>query len=128
MLIFHPRTIGPHTSPTIIEKSYKPAARSSAQSDQRFRYALIWQPRTQGFFIRTAESNQAELGAHAISVLSCTGSFITVVTYFHHNSLFACIKTHRIKTSCFEAMSNEKNVTVTNNVFYRYGLSGQRHL
>ena len=51
-----------------MEKSYKPAARSSAQSDQCFRYALQWQTRTQSFFIRTAESNQTELGAHAISV------------------------------------------------------------
>ena len=56
-----------------MEKLYKPAARSSAQSDQCFRYALNWQTRTQSFFIRTAESNQTEVGAHAISVLSCTG-------------------------------------------------------
>ena len=46
-----------------MEKSYKPAAPSSAQSDQCFRYALNWQTRTQGFFVRTAESNQTELGA-----------------------------------------------------------------
>ena len=59
-----------------IEKSYKPVARY-----QCFRYALNWQTRTQSFFIRTAESNQTELGAHAISVLSCTGWHITVVTY-----------------------------------------------
>ena len=50
-------------------KSYKLAARSSTQSDQGFRYALNWQTRTKSFFIRTAESNQTELGAHAISVL-----------------------------------------------------------
>ena len=56
-----------------MEKSYKLVARSSAQSYQCFRYALNWQTRTQSFFIRTAESNQTELGAHAISVLSCTG-------------------------------------------------------
>ena len=55
-----------------MEKSYKPAARSSAQSDQFF-YALNWQERTQNFFIQTAESNQTALSAHAISVLSCTG-------------------------------------------------------
>ena len=57
---------------------------------------------------RIAESNQTELGAHAISVLSCTGSHITVVMYFHNNSLRACVETNRIKSSCFEAMSNEK--------------------
>ena len=34
-------------------------------------YALDWQTRTQSFFIRTAES-KTQLGAHAISVLSCT--------------------------------------------------------
>ena len=33
---------------------------------------------------------------------------ISVVTYFHNNSLLACVETNRIKTSCFEAMSNEK--------------------
>ena len=38
--IFHPKTIRPHTGPTINEKSYKPAARSSAQSDQGFRRRL----------------------------------------------------------------------------------------
>ena len=75
--------------------SYKPEARSSTQSDQGFRYTLNWQTRTQSFFIRTAESNQTELGADAI-------------TYFHNNSLLACVETNRIKTSCFEAMSNEK--------------------
>ena len=54
---------------------------------------------------------------------------ISVVTYFHNNSLLACVETNRIKTSCFEAKSNEnKIVTFTNNVFYRNGLSGQRHL
>ena len=42
------------TGPTIIEKSYKPAERSSAQSDQWFRYVLNWQTRTQSFFIRTS--------------------------------------------------------------------------
>ena len=45
------------------------------------------------------------LGANAISVLSSTGSHITVVTYFHNTSLFAYVETNRIKTSCFEAMS-----------------------
>ena len=70
MLIFQPRPIRRlRTRPPIIEKSYKPAAQSSAQSDQGFRYALNWQTRTQSFFIRTAESNQTELGAHDISVL-----------------------------------------------------------
>ena len=53
-------------------------------------------------------SNQTELGAHVISVLSCTGWHITAVTYFHNNNLLACVETNRIKTSCFEAMSNEK--------------------
>ena len=32
----------------------------------------------------------------------------SVVTYFHNNSLLACVETNKIKTSCFEAMSNEK--------------------
>ena len=75
-------------------------------------FAIIcanWQTRTQSFFMRTAESNQTKLGAHAISVLSCTRSHITVVMYFHNNSLLVCIETNRIKTSFFfEVMSNEK--------------------
>ena len=50
------------------KKCTKPAARLSTQSDQGFRYALNWQTRTQNFFILTAESNQTELGARAISV------------------------------------------------------------
>ena len=33
---------------------------------------------------------------------------ISVVTYFHNNSLIACVETNRMKTSCFEATSNEK--------------------
>ena len=45
------------------------------------------------------ESTQTELGAHAILVMLCTGSHIIVVTYFHNNSLLACIETNRIKTS-----------------------------
>ena len=57
---------------------------------------------------KTAESNQSELGALVISVLSCTGSHITVVTYFHNTSVLACVETNIIKTSCLEAMSNEK--------------------
>ena len=35
--------------------------------------------------------------------LSCTRSHITVVTYFHNNSLLACFETNRIKISYFEA-------------------------
>ena len=67
--------------------------------------------------MQTAESNQTELGAHAISVLLRTGSHITTVTFFfffffffffHNTSLLACVETNIIKTSCFEAMSNEK--------------------
>ena len=108
MLIFQPRAIWPRMGPRIIAKLYKPAARSTAQSDQGFCYALNWQIRTQSFFIQTADSNQTELGAHAISVLSCTGSHITVVTYFHNHSLLACFETNIIKTSCFEVMSYEK--------------------
>ena len=49
-----PMAIRSRTGPTIIEKSYKPAARSSAQSDQWFCYVLNWQTRTQSFFIRTS--------------------------------------------------------------------------
>ena len=121
MLIFKPRAIRPHLRPKFIKTSYKPAARSSAQSDQGFRYALNWQIRAQSFFIRTAESNQTELGAHAISVLY----------QFHNNCLLACVETNKIKTSCFETMSNEKwkkkkkkkNVMFTNNAFYRNRLS-----
>ena len=54
-------------------KSYKLAAQSSAQSDQSFRCALTsnWQTRAQSFLIRTAESNQIELGAHAIIFWFC---------------------------------------------------------
>ena len=96
-----PMAVRPRMSPTVIKSSYKHAARLSAQSDQWFRYVLNWQTRAQSFVIRTAESN----GAHAISVVSCTGSHITVVTHFHNNSLLACVETNRIKTSCFEAMS-----------------------
>ena len=33
---------------------------------------------------------------------------ISVVTYFHNNSLLACVETNRIQISCFEAMGNEK--------------------
>ena len=62
----------------------------------------------QSFFIPTVKCNQAELGTHAISVLSCTGSHITVVTCFHKTSLLAYVETNRIKTSRFEAISNEK--------------------
>ena len=75
MLIFQPRAIRPRSKNH--RKSYKPGARSSTQSDQGFCYALNWHTRTQSFSIRTAESNQTELGAHAISVLSCTGSNIS---------------------------------------------------
>ena len=81
MPIFQPRAIRSRTGPNIIEKSYKAAAQSSAQSDQGFRYALNWQTWTQSFFIRTVESNQTELGAHAISVLSCTGSHISCYVF-----------------------------------------------
>ena len=66
-----------YTGPKITKKSYKPAAQSSDQSDQGLIYTLNWQTRTKSFFIRTGESNQTELGAHAISVLSCTGSHIS---------------------------------------------------
>ena len=111
MLIFHPRAIWSRTGPTIIETSYKLAARSSAESDQGFRYALNRQTRKQNIFILTAESDQTEFDAHAISLLSCTGSHITVVTYFHNNSLLACVKTNTIKTSNFEAMSDENKQT-----------------
>ena len=74
------RSATDYTGPKVIEKSYKPAARASVVSDQSFRYALNWQRMTQRFFIRTAESNQTVLGAHAILILSCTGSHVKVGT------------------------------------------------
>ena len=78
-----------------------------AQSDHGFRYALNWQTRTQGFFIRTAESNKTELGY--LPFRFCRAQVhISVVTCFHNNRLIACVETNRIKTSSFEAMSNEK--------------------
>ena len=83
-------SILPHTGPTIIKKSYKPVARSSAQSDQGFCHALHI-----GKQVHKASSyEQRRLIKHAISVLSYTGSHITFVTYFHNNTvkhfIFAC--------------------------------------
>ena len=89
------------------------AARLSAQSDHGFRYALNW---------------QTELGAHAVSVLSCTGSQISC--YVFSQQLHA-LKQTELKLHVLRQwiMKNEnKNVTFTNNVFYRNGLSAQRHL
>ena len=61
-VIVQPRAIRLRTRGSkTIENSYKPAARSSAQSDHGFRYVLNWQTRTQTFFIRTVESNKTEL-------------------------------------------------------------------
>ena len=49
MLIIQPRAIRPRMGPKTHKKSYKPAARSYTQSNQRFCYALNWQTRTQSF-------------------------------------------------------------------------------
>ena len=74
---------------------------------------------------RAAAYNQTELGAHAISVLSCTGSHITVVMYFYNNSLLATeLKLHVLRQIVME--NENKNVTFTNNVFYRNEFSDQR--
>ena len=101
MLNVQPRAILTRTGPKIIEKSYKPAARSSVVSDQSFRYALNWQRRTQRFFIRTAESNKLSW-AHMpfrfcraqVHISQLLRNFITIGC-FH--------ETNRIKISCFEA-------------------------
>ena len=92
MLIFQSRAIRPRRGPKIIENRTNPQRGHPPSLIRVFHYALNWQTRAQSFLIRTETS-----WAHMPFRFCRAQVHISVVTYFHSNSLLACFKQTELK-------------------------------
>ena len=107
MLIFQPQALRPHTGPKASKKHTNPQGGHPPSLIRVFAMRLIGK---QGHKASSNEQRSPiKLSWAYMQFRFCSAQVhISVVTYFHNNSLIAWVETNRIKTLCFEAMSNVK--------------------